>query len=87
MRFIAFWAIAALAVLWEWDTLVCAHDRNPVLATGAVALAGSALLLALGRSGIAIALIALGVLRRVPRWRPRFGAAGALAAWFTRQRS
>ena len=24
LAFIAFWAIAALAVLWEWDTLVCA---------------------------------------------------------------
>ena len=49
-------------MLWEWDTLVCAHDRNLVLATGAVALAGAAVLLALGRSGIAIALIALGLL-------------------------
>ena len=43
IAFIAFWAIAALAVLWEWDTLVCAEDRNPVLATGVIALAGSAL--------------------------------------------
>ena len=34
----AFWAFAALAVLWEWDTLVCADDRNPVLATGALTL-------------------------------------------------
>ena len=25
MAFIAFWAVAALAVLWEWDTLVCAR--------------------------------------------------------------
>ncbi len=62
LAFVVFWAIAALAVLWEWDTLVCADDRNAVLATGAVALAGSALVLALGRSGIAIAIIALGVL-------------------------
>ena len=54
IAFIAFWAIAALAVLWEWDTLVCAHDRNTVLATGAVALACAALLLAMDRSGIAI---------------------------------
>jgi phosphatidate cytidylyltransferase len=60
IAFIAFWGIAALAVLWEWDTLVCAHDRNTVLATGAVALAGSALLLAMDRSGIAMALVALG---------------------------
>jgi phosphatidate cytidylyltransferase len=58
--FIAFWAVAAIAVLWEWDTLVCAHDRNLVLATGAVALAGAAVLLERDRSGIALALIALG---------------------------
>jgi phosphatidate cytidylyltransferase len=58
--FMAFWALAALAVLWEWDTLVCADDRNPVLATGAVTIAGAALLMALGRSGVAMALIALG---------------------------
>jgi phosphatidate cytidylyltransferase len=58
--FMAFWALAALAVLWEWDTLVCGDDRNTVLATGAVAIAGSALLIALGRSGVAMALIALG---------------------------
>jgi len=36
--FVLFWAIAALGVLWEWQTLVCAHDRNPVLTIGAVAL-------------------------------------------------
>src|SRR5690606_19408607 len=24
--FLAFWAIAALLVLWEWMTLVCTHD-------------------------------------------------------------
>lgn len=58
--FFAFWAVAALAVLWEWQTLVCADERNPVLAIGAVALAGSGLLIMLGRPGIAIALIALG---------------------------
>jgi phosphatidate cytidylyltransferase len=60
--FIAFWTIAALAVLWEWDTLVCAHDRNPVLATGAVAIAAAGALLALERSGVAITLIGLGFL-------------------------
>jgi phosphatidate cytidylyltransferase len=60
IAFTVFWAIAALAVLWEWDTLVCAHDRNPVLATGALTLAGSALLLAVDRPGIAVALIGLG---------------------------
>jgi phosphatidate cytidylyltransferase len=58
--FLAFWAIAALIVVWEWDTIVCAHDRNPVLAVGAVALVGSALLLALDWPGMAIAVVALG---------------------------
>jgi phosphatidate cytidylyltransferase len=58
--FFAFWAFAALAVLWEWQTLVCADERNPVLATGAVALVGSGLLIMLDRPGVAIALIALG---------------------------
>jgi phosphatidate cytidylyltransferase len=61
VAFIAFWAIAGLAVLWEWDTLVCTHDRTPVLATGAVTLACAALLLAIDRSGVAITLIALGL--------------------------
>jgi phosphatidate cytidylyltransferase len=58
--FFAFWAVAALAVLWEWDSLVCGDDRNPVLAIGAVALAGSGVLIILDRPDVAIALIALG---------------------------
>src|ERR1044071_6386837 len=45
----AFWAVAALAVLWEWQTLVCADERNPVLATGALTLAGAGLLIVLER--------------------------------------
>lgn len=60
IAFIVFWAIAALLVLWEWDSLVCADDRNPVLLTGAVALAGASLLLAFNRAGVAAALIILG---------------------------
>jgi phosphatidate cytidylyltransferase len=60
--FIVFWTAAALAVLWEWDTLVCAHDRNPVLATGGVTIAATGVLLVLERPGIAIALIGLGFL-------------------------
>src|SRR5205085_10069949 len=60
LAFLAFWTVAALAVLWEWDTLVCGDDRNPVLAIGAVALAGSGLLIILDRPGVGMALIALG---------------------------
>jgi phosphatidate cytidylyltransferase len=58
--FIAFWLIAALIVLWEWQTLVCGHDRNSVLTVGAAALVGAAAVLVVGWFGIAIALVALG---------------------------
>ncbi len=60
--FVAFWMLAAFCVIWEWDTLVCAHDKNPVLTIGAVAIAGSGLLLMLGRTITSIALILLGML-------------------------
>ena len=58
--FVGFWLIAALLVLWEWQTLVCGHDRNSVLAVGAAVLAGTAAVLTVGWFGIAIALVALG---------------------------
>jgi phosphatidate cytidylyltransferase len=70
IAFIVFWSAAALLVLWEWDTLVCADGRNPVLLTGAVALLGASLLLAFDRPGVAIALIVLGC----------FGVGGLAAA-------
>ena len=60
--FLVFWSAAALVVLWEWDTLVCAHDRQPVLILGAVAMVGAAFLLAFDSTGTAVTLIALGVL-------------------------
>ena len=60
--FVCFWALAALVVLWEWDTMVCAHDRNPVLGIGLAALIGAAALIGFGWPGTAIALIALGML-------------------------
>ncbi len=60
--FIAFWMVAAICVLWEWDTLVCAHDKRPVLTIGSVAIAGAALLLMLGRTLTPIALVVLGML-------------------------
>ena len=41
--------LAALAVLWEWDTLVCADDRNAVLATGVVRSLAQPCCSALGR--------------------------------------
>ena len=61
LPFALFWSAAALIVLWEWDTLVCAHDKQPVLILGMVALAGTTLLLAFDSPGMAAALIILGM--------------------------
>ena len=62
MVFLAFWALAALGVLWEWDGLVCSHDRKPVLALGLLALGGACAFLAIERVGVALSLIVLGML-------------------------
>lgn len=58
--FVVFWLLAALVVLWEWQTLVCGHDRNSVLTVGAAALVGAAAVLIVGWFGIAVALVGLG---------------------------
>jgi phosphatidate cytidylyltransferase len=81
--FLAFWAVAALGVLWEWGTLVCEHDRDPVLTIGAIALVGAGLLLAFDWSGIALALIAFGVCVALHVWHRRGAAYGAPPDWST----
>lgn len=60
--FIAFWMIASICVIWEWDTLVCAHDKRPVLTIGSVAILGAGLLLMMGRTLTPIALVLLATL-------------------------
>ncbi len=60
--FAAFWMVVAICVIWEWDTLVCARDKRPVLTIGSVAIVGAALLLMLGRTLTPIALVLLGTL-------------------------
>lgn len=62
VAFLAFWTLVSLGVLWEWDGLVCGHDRNPVLVLGALALAATCGLIALDRAGIALLLMTLGML-------------------------
>ncbi len=62
VAFLVFWSAAALVVLWEWDTLVCAHDKYPVVILDVVALVGGALLLAFESPGTAATLIVLGML-------------------------
>lgn len=59
--FLVFWSLAALGVLWEWQTLVCANDRIAVLAVGGGTLAGAALLLAVDWAAAAVALVFLGL--------------------------
>jgi phosphatidate cytidylyltransferase len=60
--FAAFWMVVAICVIWEWDTLVCAHDKRPVLTIGSVAIVGAALLLMMGRTLTPIALVLLSTL-------------------------
>lgn len=60
--FLAFWAIAALGVLWEWDSIIQAQDRKTVFAMGALTILGSALLWEFGRMVPAFILAALGIL-------------------------
>ncbi len=62
IAFLGFWFLAALGVLWEWDVLVCGHDRNPVLALGVLALAGACAFTVFGRPGFALMFIAFGAL-------------------------
>ena len=83
LAFVAFWSLAAIGVLWEWQTLVCAHDRNPVLATGAAALAGAAFLLVMDLTGMAVVLIVLGafgIAALASRVRRSWCSAGVLYA-------
>jgi phosphatidate cytidylyltransferase len=60
--FLAFWTIAALIVLWEWDAMVCAHDKNPVFTISSITIVGSSLLWAIDRPMPALILISLGAL-------------------------
>lgn len=79
--FVLFWTVAALGVLWEWNTLVCTHDRNPVLSIGVAALVGCSLLLAFNWTASAIALIMLGIIgvATLATKRRRAWCAGGLA--------
>ncbi len=60
--FLAFWTITALIVLWEWDAMVCAHDKNPVFTISSIAIVGTSLLWAIERPVPALMLISLGAL-------------------------
>jgi phosphatidate cytidylyltransferase len=60
--FAGFWGIAALAVLWEWATLVAGSDRRPVLLAGAASLMLAVVLAATGQPWAAVAVLAMAML-------------------------
>ncbi|MEJ2374713.1 MAG: phosphatidate cytidylyltransferase [Pseudolabrys sp.] len=79
--FALFWGLAAIAVLWEWTTLVVGHRYRLMLSSCASAIAVAALVAWRGREATAILLIGLGALAATifaPRER-RFWITGGIA--------
>ena len=60
--FAVFWCLAAIAVLWEWITLVAGPGHRLMLSSCASAIAVSALMAERGRPIAAIMLVGLGAL-------------------------
>jgi phosphatidate cytidylyltransferase len=82
--FAAFWGVAAIGVLWEWDSLVAqAGPWSAVLMTGAAALVLALVLIANGGVLAAIVVVAmsmLGAAALAPRGRRTWVAGGILYA-------
>lgn len=82
--FAAFWGVAAIGVLWEWDSLVArAGLWSAVLMTGAAALVLALVLIANGGLLAAIVVVAmsmLGAAALAPRGRRTWVAGGILYA-------
>jgi phosphatidate cytidylyltransferase len=88
--FTAFWGIAALAVLWEWTTLVTGSDRRAILMIGGASVLLAVLLAGMVSSGLdddihevrllaAITVLAMGMLAvtaLAPREQRAWVAAG-----------
>lgn len=60
--FAAFWAVAAVGVLWEWKSLAGRSERQVVLLLGSFAIVAAAALTVLSRPGLALAVVAIGAL-------------------------
>jgi phosphatidate cytidylyltransferase len=69
--FVAFWALAAIGVLWEWTRLVIDGKMWSLVPAAAVVIAAASWLLAARRLEIAIAVLAVGPLLAIG-----FGPAG-----------
>jgi phosphatidate cytidylyltransferase len=77
--FSLFWAVAAIAVLWEWITLVAGSNSLLMFSSCGSAVAVSAMLAARGRPVAAIFLVGLGALAATifaPREQRRWITAG-----------
>lgn len=59
--FFLFWLAAALAVLWEWNSLVARHDAPKLAAVAAVAVLLAAVATALQRPGLALLALLAGM--------------------------
>jgi phosphatidate cytidylyltransferase len=60
--FAAFWAIAAIGVLWEWMSLVAGADRRSVLLTGGASVAIALALVVTRHQQAAMIVLAMGTL-------------------------
>ena len=81
--FALFWGIAAIAVLWEWISLVAGPGHRLMFSASASALAVAALVDWRDRPAVAILLVGLGALAAsifAPRTRRRWVTAGILYA-------
>jgi phosphatidate cytidylyltransferase len=81
--FVVFCLIAAIAVLWEWDTIVTPSSVPPVLAVGVAPLLFAAVLAGMGRTitpALLIAIGACGAAVFAPVKRREWTAAGVVYA-------
>jgi phosphatidate cytidylyltransferase len=60
--FLAVWTLAAAITLWEWTALVGEPGRRRIVALGAAAFFGAAVLFGLSWPGAALGVVALGVI-------------------------
>ena len=77
--FVLFWGVAAIAILWEWTTLVAGRDHRLMVSACGSAVAVAALVTCIGRPIAAILLIGLGALASLifaPRHRRLWVTAG-----------
>ncbi len=77
--FALFWGLAAIAVLWEWTTLVAGPHHRLMLSACGSAIAAAAMVAWLGRPVTAILLVGLGALAALifaPRERRLWITAG-----------